>query len=163
MSEKEYKIAWSEEEEKEYLEYTGVVVRAEFNTPWANSEKFEGTVNLRLELQVLEPEGWENQYIWVPPSDKKGTKWSIFRDCLKKTGAWKDLNITGNTDEERMASLCRNIIGMVFHVEKHANYPGWGGRLLKQVNLITKYLGKQLVAPKAPVETEKIEEGVKVE
>lgn len=152
----EVKIAWSEEEEKEYLEYTGVVVRAEYNTEWANSQKFEGRVNLRLELQVEDPEDWENQYIWVPPSDKKGSRWSIFRENLKKTGAWKDLKIQGTTDEERMQSLCQNIIGMKFRVERHNNYPGWGGRLLKQVSIITKYFGKELIAPKTPVETEKV-------
>lgn len=168
---RDIKVSWDETEDKEYLEYDGVVVRAEFDTEWANFKEpgekqspFEGH-NIRLELRVIDPEGWENQYIsYIQPSDRKGTKWQIFRDCLKKTGAWKDLNITGNTDYEKIQSLCKSIVGMAFHVERHQNYPSpWGKGFIKQVHLITKYHGRMKIEPVTEVKSEEIKEESMIE
>lgn len=154
MAEREIRVAWSDEEEKEYLEFTGTIVRAEFNTEWSNSDRFEGTPQLRIEIET--PDYEQNQYAWYPPSDKKGTKWSVFRKALQETGAWKDLEIKGATDVEKLHSLAKSLVGMTFTFEKHMNFPGWGGRIIKNITIPVKYHGRTKLTRPEEVETEKV-------
>lgn len=155
--EKQLRVSWDAKEDKEYNEYTGTVVRSEFGTPWTveKSPYPDRGPRIRLEFEVSDPAGGENRFMWVPPVERAGTRWAIFREAMKKVGAWKDLNIQGNTDEERLQALCNNIIGMTFVVHDYNNYPGWGGKPMK-IGIIAEYRGKTQLSPKSSVATDRI-------
>jgi len=41
-------------------------------------------------------------------------KWLYFIEALNTTGAMRDISIAGANDEERMQSMARSLLGMVF-------------------------------------------------
>ncbi len=85
-----------------------------------------------------------------PPSKVKKTKWLYFIEALVQTGAMKDINPAGATDDERMSNFAQSLLGMKFKWEEReceSLVKVKGGELKKfSVLLPVAYLGK------APIE-----------
>ena len=103
----------------------------------------ERGVGKKLGIKIQSEEYEKYQYEWFFPSAKAGTRWNWFIEALEKTGAIRDVNVSGSTDEERMQSFCKSLIGMEFHWEEQVR-KAMGGRET-DVLLPTVYFGKKKV------------------
>ncbi len=149
-------IAFKPEEAREALkEYTAQVIEVQY------SEKpfdFEGSPDIKRTGKVLgiklHTDAYEKaQYEWYPPSKVKKTKWLYFIEALIQTGAMKDINPSGATDEERMKNFGQSLLGMKFKWEEReceSLVKVTGGGVKKfSVLLPVEYLGKSVIE-KAP-------------
>lgn len=97
-------------------EFTGQIVGVDYS-----EEPFgmKGAADIQRRGKVLgvmiQTEAYSKpQYEWYPPSKVKKTKWVYFIEALYTTGAIKDITIAGKTDDERVNSLAKSLLGMNF-------------------------------------------------
>jgi len=96
-------------------------------------------------FKVITDEYEKPQYIWLPPSTKKKTKWWYFIEALEKSGAMSEIKIEGNTDEERIRSFMKSMIGMEFYwQEREVEILGGKGKTARVI-LPLIYYGKKQV------------------
>ena len=69
---------------------------------------------LKLQADIYE----KPQYVWLPPSRVKKTKWVEFLQALLNCGALNETKTEGATDEERIRSFGTSLLGMKFHFEE---------------------------------------------
>ena len=144
MSVENLSVAFSPDEFKEYsIEFTGVIVRAEFGTPWTiEGSPFgeAGGPRVRIEIMPID-QPYENMFEWYPPSDKKPSKWMHFIEALYRTGAQKDLDTKGLTVKEKLENFCKSLVGMKFNWVRYEKLQFGGG---KQGRLLVpiEYYGK---------------------
>jgi len=142
-------VAFKPEELKEVKkEFRGVIVKAEI----VESAKFKPG---RKQLHVLiQTDAYElPQHEWYPPSDKKLTKWGYFIGALAECGALADIEIKGVTDEEKLESLCKALVGMEFLWIEMAGLPTIAGKEV-EILLPVEYYGRKKIAP--PVEEREV-------
>jgi len=148
------KIAFKPEEATEALkEYTGQIVATDysgepFGLKGAPDIKRTGKV---LAIQIRTDEYEKLQYEWYPPSRVKKTKWLFFIEALNTTGAMRDISIAGKDDEERMQSLAKSLLGMVFRFEEQEfeSMVRVKGGAFKRFSVLVpvEYLGKKPIEP----------------
>jgi len=145
-------IAFRSEEFKPIKkEFRGVIVGAEYSEepfgikgdPEIAKRMAERGVGKKLGIKIQSEEYEKYQYEWFFPSSKAGTRWHWFIEALERTGAIREVSIAGNTDEERMQSFCKSLVGMEFHWEEQVR-KAMGGRET-DVLLPTVYYGKKKV------------------
>ena len=147
-------------------EFRGQIVRAEYKTPWTkeNSPFAEESPDC-VRIEIVTEQYSKPQYEWYPPTRLTKTKWYYFIKALYDTGAMNDIKIEGNTDDERVWSLCKQLIGMEFYWKEFTNLEGFRkDRPITRLLLPVEYLGKAEIKRKPPEEvdvaTEKIGGGI---
>jgi hypothetical protein len=155
----EMDVAWNLDEFSEAVrDFRGVIVRAEFGTPWTTEgspfvEELEekGRKTIRIQIRPTD-QPIKDQYEWYSPSAIKNTRWFYFLKSLRDTGA--PFEIKGNTNEERMANFLKSLIGMEFRWVDHNNLPSIReGRVIKRLLLPVEYLGKKEVKPETGIKS----------
>jgi hypothetical protein len=158
-------IAFKPEEATDALkEYTGQIVATDY------SEKpfdFKGAPEITrkgkvLGVQIRTAQYEKPQYEWYPPSKVKKTKWLFFIEALNQVGAMKDISTAGANDEERMTSISKSLLGMVFRWEERVEESlvkerGVGaGQKKFSVLLPVEYLGKKPIEKQPEVRSAEI-------
>ncbi|MEM1891128.1 MAG: hypothetical protein QXI45_01875 [Thermofilaceae archaeon] len=158
MAENEIRVAWRPDEFKELVrEFRGRIVRAEWGSASPSSKHYNawvfppeapedirqrqaerGALAMRVEIMPID-QPWNNVYEWYTISDVRLSKWYYFIDALHRTGA--PINTSGNTDEERLNSFCKSLIGMEFKWQEF-DLPTIGGKIIKRLLLPVEYYGK---------------------
>jgi hypothetical protein len=161
-------IAFKPDEAREALkEYEGQVIETDF------SEKpfgFEGAPEIKrqgkvLGLKIQTTVYDKPQFEWYPPSMVKKTKWLYFIEALVETGAMKDINPAGATDEERMKNFGQSLLGMKFKWEEqeHESLVRIKGGEQKKFSVLlpVAYLGKSAIEKTPEVRQASIQEDLK--
>lgn len=161
-------IAFKPEEARDSIkEYTGQIVATDY------SEKpfgMEGAAEIKrtgkvLCLKIKANEYEKEQFEWYPPSKVKKTKWLFLIEALIQTGAMKDINPAGATDDERMKNFGQSLLGMKFKWEEkecESLVKLKGGEQKKfDVLLPIEYLGKSAIEAPQQVKQTTIGEELK--
>ena len=139
----------------------------------------------QMAIKIRTDEYDKDQLEWYPPSDKKltkpvesactfafsqlrcaqptpvsrfaGVKWAYLIEAMASTGALRDVVVKGETDEERMQSFTKSLIGMDMRfVEKVGLESIAKGRKLELI-LPAEYYGKKDISPVTEVREETVE------
>lgn len=139
-------------------DFRGVIDGAEFSeTPFGIKGAPSIKAQAKLGIRIDTPEYDKPQYEWYVPSDKKLTKWAYLLEALSKTGALRDIEVKGETDEERMKSFAAGLVGMEFRfIEYSALESIVKGKRLEAI-LPETYYGKKEIKP-LEIREEKVEE-----
>ena len=146
------KVAWSDESEKEAgRDFIGTVVSAQY--PFHSEDaKFEGE-QLQLLIRAEEPAYEKLQPIWLPPSDKKGSKFSIWRNHLAKDcpQAWREVlprvQQAGANPSAQIQAFGDALIGHRFRfVDKVYPKPGKSKELMNAMLCPVEYKGRGQVS-----------------
>lgn len=151
-------VVFKPEELKEAIkEFRGVIVDADYgDTPFGLQGRPDIERRKQLAIKIVSDEYDKPQYEWYVPTNRKKTKWAYFIEALAKTGALKDVVITGSTDEERIMSFAKSLIGMEFYwVEQEVELLVKGKTTT--VLLPEVYYGKKQIEPVSEIKTEKVE------
>jgi hypothetical protein len=151
-------LSWSEETDAEAgRDFIGTIVKGEY--PYHDEQaKFEG-VQIRFLVRAEDPPYESLQPCWIPPSNKKGTKFVIWRNHLAKEcpQAWRELlpKIQAEQDPaKQLNAFINGLVGMRFRFNDHqhprANNPKEIVRMLCPI----EYKGKGQVTE---VQAEKIQ------
>lgn len=108
-------------------EFRGRIVGAEYNeapfgikgAPEIEERMKARGITKKVGIMISAEEYEKPQYEWFVPTYKTGTRWYHFIKALEETGAMRDIEITGETDEERLESFCKSLVGMEFQWEEH--------------------------------------------
>ncbi|MCD6148437.1 hypothetical protein J7J18_03635 [bacterium] len=154
-------IAFKPEELKEAKkDFVGQIVAAEYGeAPLGMEGRPDIPRRKQLAIQIRTDEYEKDQFEWYPPSDKKLTKWAYFIEALAKTGALKDIRIEGSTDDERMQSFAKSLVGMKFRFVEYTDLPVIVKGKTIECILPEEYYGKSEVPKETEVKTEKVELG----
>jgi len=139
-------------------DFRGTIVDAEYGVePFGLKGRPDIARREQLAIKIRTDAYEKDQYEWYPPSDKKLTKWAYFIEALAQCGALKDIVVKGETDEERMQSFARSLIGMEFRfVEKTGLQSIARGKEL-EIILPVEYYGKKEVSPVKEIREESVE------
>ncbi len=161
-------IAFKPEDARDSIkEYTGQIIGTDY------SEKpfgMEGAADIKRQgkvlcLKIKANEYEKEQFEWYPPSKVKKTKWLALIEALIQTGAMKDINPSGATDEERMKNFAQSLLGMKFKFEEkefESLVKEKGGAQKKYSVLVpVEYLGKHPIEVPASVQQTTIGEQIK--
>ena len=148
-------IAFKPSDFKPYKkEFRGVIVDAEYSeAPFGirgapdieekQMQRYGGPVK-KLGIRIRTEQYEKDQYEWFIPSNKINTRWYWFIEALDRCGALRDIKIEGLTDEERMQSFAKSLVGMEFYwVEEERE--ALGGRKT-DVLLPIAYFGKKEIS-----------------
>jgi len=150
-------IAFSPEELVDVAkDFTGVIIDADYGLEPLGI-KGRPDIERRPQLCIkIETEEYEKpQYEWYAPSNRKKTKWAYFIESLAETGALRDIDVSGETDEERMKSFAKSLIGMKFHFVQ-VEVEIIGGRKTTCI-LPDEYFGREEAEPIKEIRTEEVE------
>lgn len=147
-------IAFKPEDFRPYKkEFRGVIVAAEYSeepfgikgAPEVEAAQVQryGRPVKKLGIKIITEQYEKPQYEWLIPSNKMNTRWHWFIEALYKTGAMRDVKIEGVTDEEKMQSFAKSLIGMEFYWVEETR-KALGGRET-DVLLPVAYFGKKKV------------------
>lgn len=112
-------------------------------------------------VQIRTDQYEKEQLEWYVPTTVKKTKWLYLIEALHGLGAWKDMTLVGMTNDERMLSFARSMLGMKFRwmevvkeslVRERAETftPGVNAGFRKfSVLLPVEYLGKSPIEAKS--------------
>ena len=147
-------IAFTPEEFREAArDFRGVIVRAEYNTPWTieNSPFAETQKIPQMRIQIRPTDQpIKDQYEWYAPTNIKNTRWYYFIKALNDLGVV--IQPEGNTLEERINDFCKKLIGLEFQWKDHQNLPGLRpGRIIQRLLLPVRFYGKREVKPETGV------------
>lgn len=159
MSNEEIRVAWSPEEFVEAKrEFRGRIVRVEWGSADPESKYYNswvfppdapedirqrqaerGQIAIRVEIMPVD-RPWNNIYEWYGLSDVRLTKWYYFLQSLKRLNV--DVNMSGNTNVERLNNFCSSLVGCEFKWEDNENLPTVGGKVIKRLLLPVEYYGR---------------------
>lgn len=151
-------ISFSPDEMKDVKrDFVGVIVAAEYALePFGIKGGIERTSKV-LGIKVRSEQYDKDQPLWYPPSNRKRTKWDYWIQGLATTGALKDVDTKGLTDEERMQNFARSLIGMKMHfVEVERESPFREAKVWSVEPV--EYLGKQAVPEAGQIVTAEVGE-----
>ena len=160
-------IAFKPEDARDSIkEYTGQIIGTDY------SEKpfgMEGAADIKRQgkvlcLKIKANEYEKEQFEWYPPSKVKKTKWLALIEALIQTGAMKDINPSGATDEERMKNFAQSLLGMKFKFEeKEFDSLVLVKNVPKRYSVLVpvEYLGKSPIEVPAQVQQTTIGEQIK--
>lgn len=147
-------------------------------------EDIERRAQLAIKIRTEEYE--KEQFEWYPPSDKKLTKsaqavvtpkgvvkrvclneggntdgvgwadWAYFIKAMQKCGALKDTVVKGKTDDERMTSFAKSLIGMNFRFVEYTNLPCIVQDKTLRIILPEEYKGRTAVEETGEVRSEEV-------
>lgn len=138
-------------------DFRGTVVDAEYGFEPFGFKGKEGLVRREQMAVKIRTDVYEkDQMEWYPPSDKKLTKWSYLIEALADTGALRDIVVKGETDEERIQSFAKSLIGMEFRWMEKMSLPSIAKG--KEVDLLVpvEYYGKKEVSPITEIKEEQV-------
>jgi hypothetical protein len=143
------KVSWSDETDQEAgRDFVGVIVKAEY--PYSDPKsQFEG-VQIRFLVRAEQPVYENLQPIWIPPSNKRGTKFVLFRNAIAKDcpQAWRELlpAIQAQSDPaKQLEAFYTGLVGMKFHfVDKTFERPNNPKETMK-LCIPVAYLGRGAV------------------
>lgn len=139
-------------------DFKGFIVDAEYGLEpfgFKGKAEFESKEQLAIKIRT---EAYEKDQIgWFPPSDKRLTKWSYLIEALAETGALRDMVVKGETDEERMQSFAKSLIGMDFHWVEKMGLPCIAKGKTLDIILPTEYYGRKDVSPVTEIKEESVE------
>jgi len=144
-------VVFKPEELKDAVkDFKGQIVDADYGTePFGLKGAPEIEAREQLCLKVETPDYEKVQYIWLPPSDKKLTKWAYFIEALSRCGALRDVEIKGKTPEERIISFGKSLIEMKGRFIEYRNLPSIARRKEGlRVTVMEEYYGKEEVVPR---------------
>ena len=155
----EVKVAWSEESEAEAgRDFVGIIVSGQY--PFKSEDaKFEGE-QIQLLVRAEEPAYEKLQPIWLPPSDKKGSKFSLWRGHIVKDcpQAWREILPkvqAAGTPADQINAFINALVGMRFRfVDKVYPKPGRAKENMNPFLCPVAYKGRGQVQE---VKTEKVE------
>lgn len=156
-------ISWSEETDGEPgRNFVGTVVKAEY--PYHDDKaKFEGD-QVRFLVKAEDPPYENLQPIWIPPSNKRGTKFVLFRNAIAKQcpQAWRELlpAIQSKASPyEQLMAFVNGLVGMKFRFQdKMFDRPNpRPGDAQMRMLVPIEYLGHGTVDTTGAVETEKVQ------
>jgi hypothetical protein len=138
-------------------DFRGVIVDAQYGMePFG----FKGNVAIERREQMaikIRTEAYEKDQIeWFPPSDKKLTKWAYLIEALASTGALRDVIVKGETDEERMQSFAKSLVGMEFRWLERSGLDSIAKN--KKIDLLVpvEYYGKKEISPITEIKEEEV-------
>lgn len=99
----------------------------------------------------------KDQMEWYPPSDKKLTKWAYFLEAMAGCGALRDVVVKGETDEERMQSFTKSLIGMEFRWMEKTGLPSIAKNRELELLVPVEYYGKKEISPVREIKEEQVE------
>jgi len=139
-------------------DFRGVIVEAEYGLePFGYKGKVDIQRREQLAVKIRTDAYEKDQLEWFPPSDKKLTKWAYLIEALANTGALRDVVIKGESDEERMQSFAKSLVGMEFRFMEKTGLPSiTKGREL-EIILPVEYHGKKEVSPVTEIREEEVE------
>lgn len=150
-------IAFSPEEFKDVSkDFTGTIVDADYGLEPLGIKGKPGIERRpQLCVKIDTPDYEKPQYEWYAPSSRKKTKYAYFVEALAETGALRDTDTSGETDEERMKNFVKSLIGMKFHwVQVEVDIIG--GRKTTVI-IPDEYLGREEVEPIKEIKIEEVE------
>jgi hypothetical protein len=152
-------VSWSEETDSEAgREFVGTIVKAEYPYHDANSP-FEGD-QVHILVRAEDPPYENLQPIWLPPSNKKGTKFVLFRNHLIKQcpQAWREIlpAIQKESDSfKQLQAFCNALVGMRFKFQDIAYpKPNRPNELMNKSLFPVEYKGRGQVTE---IKTEKVQ------
>jgi len=160
-------VIFNPQEARESLkEFDGQVIEIDYSLTPFNLSTNESITNKKPQLCLkIQTDIYEKpQYIWLPPSAVKQTKWVEFLSALAATGALAQIKVEGNTDEEKIKNFGQQLIGMKFHLlEKEFTSLVKENNEQKKFSLLvpTTYFGKLPVVLKPEVKSATIGEELK--
>lgn len=156
MSKKQ--IAFSPDEFSDVSkEFTGVVSDADYGLePLGIKGRPDIERREQLCVAIDTPDYEKRQYEWYAPTSHKKTKYAHFIEALATTGALRDADTSGETDEERMHNFVKSLIGMEFHWIQ-IEIEIMGGQRKTNVIIPDNYLGRKEVTPITEITTEEVE------
>lgn len=139
-------------------DFRGVIIDAEYALePFG----FKGAPGIERRTQLaikIRTDVYEkDQLEWFPPSDKKMTKWAYLIEALAETGAMKDVVVKGESDEERMQSFTKSLIGMEFRWLEKTGLPSIAKGKELELLIPVEYYGKKEVSPVTEIKEESVE------
>lgn len=139
-------------------DFRGFIVDAEYALePFGFKGRPDIERRPQMAIKIRTEEYEKDQLEWFPPSNKQLTKWAYLIAALAETGAMRDIVVKGETDEERMQSFTKSLIGMECRfVEKTGLESIAKGRKLELI-LPTEYYGKKDVSPVTDIKEESVE------
>jgi len=152
-------VAFSPDELKDAVkDFVGTIVDADYGIePLGIKGRADIKRREQLCIQIRTDAYEKDQFEWVAPSNKKKTKWAYFIEALAKTGALRDIEISGDTDEERMKSFANSLIGMKFRWMQIQGLESIAkGREIEML-LPEEYYGREEVSPVTEIAEEEIE------
>ncbi len=116
-------VSWGKETDAEPgRDFIGVIQKAEYPYKDENA-KFEGE-QIRFLVKAEDPPYENLQPIWLPPSNKKGTKFIIFRNHIAEQcpQAWRELLPLIQSKQspyDQMMAYINGMVGMKFRFQDH--------------------------------------------
>ncbi len=154
-------VSWSKETDGEPgRDFIGIVISGEY--PYHDEKaKFEGE-QIRWMIQAEQP-AYENlQPCWIPPSNKRGTKFAVFRNAIAEQcpQAWRELLPaiqSKSTPYDQLMAFVNGLVGMRFRwVDKTVERPNpRPGDQPMRMLIPIEYKGRG--TPAAVVTTEKVQ------
>jgi len=85
-----------------------------------------------------------------------GVSWAYFIEAMTKVGAMKDIKLEGATDQERLDSFAKSLIGMEFMFRQYADLEIIVKDKKIECLLPIEYFGKKDIAPVEEVRSENV-------
>jgi len=151
---KKVEVAFKPEEMTEARkDFRGIIINAEYGDAPLGMEGAPG-IQRRPQLAIqIDTESYEKpQYEWFAPSNKKKTKWANFIEAMSKCGALKDTKTDGVSDDEKLKSFAKSLIGMDCHFTE-IEVEAMGQQKRVAVILPDEYYGKREVTGEVKKET----------
>jgi len=154
------KVAYRPEDFRDAIkEFRGVIVDADYGLEplgMTGAPEIEAKRE-QLCIKIDSPSYDKSQYEWYAPSSVKKTRWAYFIEALAKCGALVDISISGETEEERLKSFAKALIGMEFDwVELTGLEIVVKGKTV-DILLPDVYHGRKEIKPVEEVRTEEVE------
>jgi len=138
-------------------DFRGVIVDAQYGLePFG----FKGKVGIERREQLaikIRTDAYEKEQIeWFPPSDKKLTKWAYMIEALASNGALRDVVVKGETNEERMQSFAKSLVGMEFRWLERTGLDSIAKG--KKIDLLVpvEYYGRKEISPVTEIKEEEV-------
>jgi hypothetical protein len=134
-------------------DFRGIIIDADYGDTPLGIEGAPGFVR-RPQLAIkISTEAYEREQIeWYAPSNKKKTRWAAFIEAMSKCGALKETKPEGVSDDDKLKSFAKSLIGMDCHfVELEVEVMGQRGK--SAVILPDEYYGRREVTGEVKTET----------